>query len=391
MKNVALIGNMNNNFFSVSRYLRDAGIETTLFCLEGELEHFHPKADTYSLGELRNVKELDWGREESYVRTKADQIRRDLADYDILIGSGAVPAYFHKAGMQLDVFAPYGYDISFATEYRFGNPWWMAKVWPSVLAQRKGLREAKVFHATEMSPWFEAAVHRWMGKSAKRWYEGIPMVYLPEYRPENLESLCRNSHWGSEFKRIRESCSLMVISHARHVWGGRTSPNTKGTDLLIKGWKKFLRQLGDSSAKLVFMEYGKNIIESKKLVQELGVEDSIVWMPKMYRKDIMVGLMMADLACGHFVNTTNINGVVSEALVAEKPILTFRNEEFFLDTKVSLYPVLSARDDDEICEQLENFIRNQEYFKEQGKENRIWYEKQVVRKSIDRYLGLIKA
>ena len=40
-KKIALIGNMNNNFFSIARYLRDRSYQADLFLID-ELDHFLP-------------------------------------------------------------------------------------------------------------------------------------------------------------------------------------------------------------------------------------------------------------------------------------------------------------------------------------------------------------
>lgn len=42
MKKVALVGNMNNNFFSLIRYLKDKNIQAELFLLNNEMGHFCP-------------------------------------------------------------------------------------------------------------------------------------------------------------------------------------------------------------------------------------------------------------------------------------------------------------------------------------------------------------
>ena len=46
---IALIGNMNNNFFSMLRYFRDLGMDATLFLFKNEQAHFLPKYDTWEI------------------------------------------------------------------------------------------------------------------------------------------------------------------------------------------------------------------------------------------------------------------------------------------------------------------------------------------------------
>jgi hypothetical protein len=55
---IALIGNMNNNGFSLLRYFLDLGVEAALFPYSddgvGNLTHFCPEADTWQFEKWRN-------------------------------------------------------------------------------------------------------------------------------------------------------------------------------------------------------------------------------------------------------------------------------------------------------------------------------------------------
>ena len=46
---IALIGNMNNNHFSLLRYLRDLKLDCELLIFRGEASHFKPDCDTHNL------------------------------------------------------------------------------------------------------------------------------------------------------------------------------------------------------------------------------------------------------------------------------------------------------------------------------------------------------
>ena len=46
-KKIGLIGNMNNNFFALTRYLRDAGYQAELIIVGEENAHFPPQSDSY--------------------------------------------------------------------------------------------------------------------------------------------------------------------------------------------------------------------------------------------------------------------------------------------------------------------------------------------------------
>ncbi len=56
MIKVALVDNMNNNFFAFARYLKDAGIDAHLYEIpNNSMDHFKPQADTFE-----DVSKMKW-------------------------------------------------------------------------------------------------------------------------------------------------------------------------------------------------------------------------------------------------------------------------------------------------------------------------------------------
>ncbi len=85
---VALIGNMNNGNFALTRYLRDVGVDAHLLLFDNELKHFHPSHDTYDKAYQSYVHQLSWGSPWRFHLTGPPSIRNDLAAYEFLIGCG---------------------------------------------------------------------------------------------------------------------------------------------------------------------------------------------------------------------------------------------------------------------------------------------------------------
>ena len=387
---VAFIGNMNNNHFAMVRYLRDKGVDADLLLTSGEQSHFHPSTDTFDLEYMKFIKQLNWGDVPSFLTTKKSQIESDLSPYDILIGCGLAPAFCEKINRRLDVFIPYGDDIWSSTFYKFGNPLWMRKAWPTVAAQRRGLKKCKVWHMCHSAEMYENQYKKYQGNS-ERWYEGIPMVYAPIYDKTQLQYFLNKTHWAHVFTKIRENCEVMVLSHMRHHWSDMPDPNTKGNNILIRGWKQFCDQNKNTKSTLVLLEYGRDIIKSKKLIKELDIESSVVWLPKMFRKDIMVGLHLSDIVCGQFVNSWIGNGVLNEALTVGKPILTWRDDAYHKRDNQTLYPVLNANTPEDVASQLNRYLNDRDKNGTQiGKAGQEWYLTEVVKKSIHKYLEMIQ-
>jgi hypothetical protein len=323
-----------------------------------------------------------------FLSTNKNIIQRDLEKYDILIGCGLAPAYTLKANRHLDIFNPYGGDIWTETFYRLLSPHIIPSTWQSVHYQRKAISMAKIFHMSKTNKNYESQYEKYRGRSV-RWYEGMPMVYSPMYNSEMLEDFKSKTHWAEEFAKVRSQTEFMVISHMRHYWGSNQDPATKGNDILLNGWKIFTNRHNKLNAKLILLEYGRDVYKSKKLIGELNLSESVAWFPLMYRKDIMYGLHLSDIVCGEFVNSWITGGVLYEGLVAGKPILAHRDEGNYFDKNPNLYPILNANSAEMIADRLEEYLYDSEKLKKYGEVGRTWYENEVVNKCIDKYENYI--
>jgi len=386
----ALIGNMNNNHFALARYLRERGVEADLLLFNNEHEHFQPAADTYDLDFMAYTKRLSWGISTGFVVASGGLVKRDLERYAVLIGCGLAPAFCGKAGRKLDIFVPYGDDIWIETKYRLTSPQWLASVLAAVAAQRAAIRNVGVIHMTRTNDIFERRLKR-LAPRVERWLQAVPMVHAGTYSEATLDSRIVRSHWGHVFKQVRAEHDFVAMYHARHHWtGDRSDPNSKGTDRLLRGWAAFVRGNPGKHCALVTMEYGPDVSASKRLVQELGVADTVVWMPKMLRKDLMVGLALCDVVCGEFEHNWVASGVLYEALVAARPILAWREDELYRADFPWLYPILNARSVEQIAARLNEAARNSSWARQIGQSGSDWYREQVVRKAVDRYVNYLE-
>ncbi|XFA74197.1 hypothetical protein RYO59_002462 [Thermosynechococcaceae cyanobacterium Okahandja] len=381
---IAFLSNMNNNHFSIARYLRDRGFDCSLLLFNNEIEHFHPKCDTYNLSYTTWVKSLNWGDPSKFLSTTADTIRKDLQNYDIIIGCGLAPAYCYKAGIKLDIFIPYGGDIWTETFYKLVAPHRLLSSWLATYYQRKGFQKVRLLHATYSDQIYENQIGRYF-KNTKRIITGVPIVYYPEYSKDILYEIINKTHWGQEFIKIRNSAELMVVAHGRHVWGDKSDPNTKGNDVLIQGWSIFCQRNPLVAKKLVFLEYGRDVDKSKELVSRLCPENTVVWLPKMYRKDIIPGLLLADIVAAEFCHSWLGGGVIYEALVAGKPLLTYRDEKTHGSQIETLYPVYNAKTPEQVADRLQEYITNPEKGKNMGIIGQNWYHNEVVNRAIKEY------
>ncbi len=387
---VALLGNMNNNHFAVARFLRDRGMDAELLLFDSEQAHFHPSADTYDLDYTEWCHQLGWGEPIRWRAVSDRRIRDDLAPYDILIGCGMAPAFAHRIGRRMDVFVPYGADLLNGTEFRLTLPNRIPSVWAAVASQRRGIREAHVFQMDETNQLFESLWRRYAGNESARWRFGPPMVHTGTYNPEAVRTVADRTHWAHVFEEVRTSCDIMLMYHARHVWGGPADdPNQKGTDRLLRGLSLFRERNPDVKIRLVTLEYGDDVLKSRALLSELGLDDVVVWLPRMLRKDLMIGVLLSDVVCGEFQHSWLSSGVVYEAQSMGTPILAYRDDALYEDAYDELYPMMNGRAPEEICQRLDEFRSDPARHEAMGATSRAWYEREVVDRALDHYCAYV--
>ncbi len=381
---IAFIGNMNNNHFAMARYLRDEGYDAELLLTNDLLAHFHPSCDTYDIEYMKYTKNVQWGSVNGFLGVSKQDITKAINSYDIIIGTGLVPAFTHKVGRNLDIFIPYGDDIETLPRFRISAPHRQHHTITSAYAQRKGIAKTSVIHTSKMIFAFEKIINS-LAPRSERWLTPVPIVYAPQYESESLENLSQKTHWGHIFLEIREKSELMVMSASRLNWTRRNDPNQKGTDNLIKGYKIFCDQNKTINSTLVLVEYGSDIEETKKLIHNLGLDQKVYVLPKMFRKDIMVGMMHSDILCGQFSQFSWVlNGVITEALVSGKPLLTYRKDDDYPEYS-DLFPVYNARLPEEIALRLNEYLLKPSMGVEMGQAGRQWYQTEVVEKFFNTY------
>lgn len=400
---VACIGNMNNNFFSLTRFLRDRGLDVHLLLFNNEIAHFHPATDTFDCDYLFYTRHLDWGDLSKFASKQPNEIREDLAEFDVLIGCGAAPAYVHKAGRQLDVFVPYGSDLYDLPVYRyktyvvgFRNFWanlkWQIESMRLARMQREGIVETRY----ALNPGAQ------MGNVCNKYYTKfkfkgrffscpIPMVYTSVFNPKRIMEFASSSPAVLRMKRIRERHDVVVFHHSRHVWKNHSDKySLKGNDILIRGFADFVRQNKARNPCLVMFEYGVDVEATKQLISELSIESHVYWFNRMGRKDLMMCLSLADISAGAFDLDFYVNGVVSESLAMARPFIGNRKDEVYSSLPDQLYPMINAKTSSDISQALLDFVERPNHYRDIGEQGRRWLQNNAINRSVDIFVDMIK-
>jgi len=415
--NVALVCNMNNNLFSLGRYLCNAGINPVLYVLPFEHNHFKPESDSTMDKLPYAIKHLSWGNPYELDKVTSDEIFEEFKGYDFIVGCGTSPAYLSKAGLKLDLFSPYGTDL---IEFPFPHhlrPWKLAKYvlsfikksdalagtpmkmnsgrtnfmgyLPFIFHQRKGIREATACSFPTSGIDIYARALKRLNFKKRHYPFGLPMIYVPEYSQEGIQQLYAKSTLLRAFKQIRSNSDFLIFNNCRHSWKESDKVMHKGNNRLFIGFADFIKNF-KGRASIITFEYGADVEESKKLISNLGISEYVKWFPVTSRKELMVGLSLSDLVVGNLSDASYpVYGVVYEALALGKPIMHHRQDELY--TEEMLYPMINAYNSIMVTEALQYYSAHKDEMEKMGQESNKWFLKNFIETPLQTIVDLIKS
>lgn len=409
---VALIGNQNNNFFALLRYFINAGIKTDLLLFNQEDDFFSFDADTFEPEKYKPfVKKLNWGDLKSWQKLSNSEIEKSLDEYNFFIGCGSSPAFFSRIGKKLDIFVPYGSDLYVLPFFQLVHPLRQVAYFSFSKHQKKGIESASTIFCDKAAPEFENVVNKFKFQG-NRLYKGIPFIYLPEYETFDANILNDLENFKILQKLKKEEYSI-VFQYCRQMWKTKAikksnillqlfeklkgnslqaqmvSWNLKGNNKLIEGYAKFLKNSINKKYKLVLVEYGIDCNETKKLISELQIEEHVIWLPKMPRKEIMACITQADMIVGELEFSYLTYGIVYESLLLKKLLMHFRNDEMYENEYGKLYPMLNAYSADTVFYNLKQHSENLNLMQQMVIEANEWI-KNFINDNLDLIFKLIK-
>lgn len=391
---ILLIGNMANNSFALARYLRDEGYEVKILLMKNEPEHYHPKNDSFSDDYKSYTRVVPWTTLPSdLISITKEEIIKEVDGYDILIGLGPAPAYLNKINRSLDIFIPYGgdlYDQPFINIHKLKRVKKLLKQYYYSRNQKKGIERAGYIVYEYTNDGYEKIFNKFKLKG-KRLKFTIPFLYYPEY--SNIDANTIDSVYAKEYKAIREHYDYVVFHHCAHSWHPDTMKTKyskyvgKGNDKVIIGFQEFLHETG-ANACLVMLEYYTDVNNSKKLVEKLGIQKNVAWFPVMPRKEIMVGLSLADVGVAEIAHPWITYGTVYEMIISGKPVIMNRSDKIY-ELYPEQYPIQNATNADEVCAGLKYYYSNRQKAREDGVAAREWFIKYIAKENLKKICDLI--
>ncbi|QIW09665.1 hypothetical protein [Francisella sp. LA112445] len=393
---IALIDNMNNNFFAFARYLRDSGLNAVVYEIpNSSMNHFSSQSDTFY-----DVKKINWIKKfpvdinnKNWLFFEKEKIIDEFADYDLIISCGLSSAYLERAGLKSDIIIPYGSDlymipfkkIKFSLSLSFIRSLFL---FSQARYQIKAYENSRVLITDNGYELYRNAL---IDLNLRALNLGIPMLYSKE----DLDSDENMKIWS-----FLDKYDFIVFNHSRQYWCSNIDElddfskygGAKRNDKLIKAFARFIKITAFSNPILVLFEYGPDVESSKKLVNKLDISKYVVWMPVMDRKNTMYGLSKATFSSNAFRESkTDIGGVCYESLAAgtlnlNNCIEAIENPEH----KFFNSPMIHALSDNDILKIFLDYESSPQKYKKMSQVSKEWFEENLGVGLAKKYVKLIK-
>tara|TARA_Y100001958_G_C21245129_1_gene574633 strand:+ start:677 stop:1867 length:1191 start_codon:yes stop_codon:yes gene_type:complete len=366
---VALIGNMNNNNFSIMRYFRDFGINAHLILFKDDItknqSHFKPEFDTWNIAKWSPyIHYINFNSYHAALFYPAFLLKKYFKGYDILISTGISPVILNKCGINVDIYYPYGVGIEGIGD-QLTRKNWKGKPFITRIV-RSILRRLKISAIKKAN----TCLNNEMNMTKKTFDEldipfervSIPMVY-------NKENIKKKKL--SELRLKINRYKYKFFCHVSHI-------PTKDNMPMIEGFAKFVHSQKSKDCVLVLLEYGlQNSIEiTKKRLKDLGVEDNVLWLSKKSRKELMLLLDSIDFGFSEFDGLI-WGGTGWEFLSKGVPFFHFidmNSEDFEREFNTPMPSIINTNSSDEIYYHLIKFTENPHLYKKRGIEMKDWFE-----------------
>ncbi|WP_029896967.1 glycosyltransferase [Desulfohalovibrio reitneri] len=182
-------------------------------------------------------------------------------------------------------------------------------------------------------------------------FPGRELFFLPHFlTPMPYEQL-------AEFKRRAKAeicaklgCDRYVFSATRHEWAGflKEYKDNKRNDVLIRAFERFVRLAPEQDTRLVLVEKGNDVEESRRLIEELGIAGRVVWVKPMPRGELDEYYAGADFCLAQF-GTPVFSFAVLEPLANATPCVSHTDSANDVPIYKSFPPIHNSVDPEDIA------------------------------------------
>lgn len=345
LKKVAFVGNVGNCTYWYAKFLREAGIDTTLYISFKKYDKLgkpviifgqDPREEDASLkGKLP-----DWVKFfHVYSLKSIFNIRKEFDRYDLNIAFEALPIFLQFSRAPL---------LSFATGSNLKEQAFEKNL-KGVLLKRGFLKSKAVLFDN-----IDFGTLECLEKLHIRKYEWVPCYVVSESQTKMEKDIINDGF----FEKFKEK--YLFFSSARLDF------RQKGTDVLLKGFAYFLKK-NNEIARLILIDYGIDGEKTKEMIDKLGLKGNVTILPVVSRRDDMELKKKCSLSFGYFNN--GISGLhhwpfsVMDALKIGSITVSSVDENAFLKIVGEVPPVVKVSSESDLSQKLEIILKNYEKLK----------------------------
>jgi hypothetical protein len=378
---VALISNMNNNYFALLRYLRDMGIDAHLFRFIDEYSNFTPDNDSWEMNKweayIHVLPFTYYNYTDTYANYPEQEVKQALQGFDILMGSGPTPAYLSRIGIYLDVFLAYKTGIEYCRE---GISWRRPKL--AIQTNRfNQLQQRSIGKAFCMinSDYRPITLNMIRKTGVKTIDLGLPMVY-PECIPANAKM---DALYIEGMARMEKS-DFVICHLGRHLWKQTLRSklkmipfiNNNANNKVIEAFARLIQEEKADNALLVLFEYGPQVAFSKQLISELGIGKQVLWFPITPRRIIMQIIQKCSLGIGD-IDVGYWGGKAMEFLSSGVPLINSISKEqkmlYEKNTSHAVPPFIEINKIEELAGIFKTYYTSPKVLRERAEQSLAWY------------------
>ena len=310
-KRVALIGNMNNNNFTLLRVLRSNNIDAHLFLYKNEI--FSPDSDTKDLKYWkRYIHDLEISNgKPDILFFKKRKLQDKLKKFNFFIGNGIAPYILKKINIRLNIFMPYAEGIEHINEntdpiykslFKAPRPLTFLKnIWFKICSFLQTISIDNCDTITTFNL-HEFSIDSFKKLGIKPEIFPIITCFRPEHKVVSDKAEFKN-YLYSRYKIQRNS--TLLFSHVAHFWKNLPYKNYmagfgKRNNLILQSLHDYYKQNNKKKIYLILTEYGPDVLESKKLIRRLNIEEYVIWIKKQKRVDIFKYIDACDIGVSEF-------------------------------------------------------------------------------------------
>jgi hypothetical protein len=374
-KKIALIGNMNNNHFSLMRYLRDLGHDAHLFIYKNDSSnnsHFETDGDTWFIDRWKpfiHRSEIYNGSWRILFNIWARQsIAKKYGSFDLIIANGFMPGLAWLVNIKIDIFAPYSVHGDFLFNYNNTLKSKLSHIFFSRI-QIKGLKNnCRFIYSSSESRESLVMYNKYDLRVQKI---SIPMVYTKEN--PSVDEISGDKILSDILTRL--DSKKILFMHSSHFWVGQDLYSLgKRTDVLVRGYAEYIRNKPDSELQLVLVEYGRDVAATRLLISSLNISERVIWLPKLSRRQLMVVLEKVFIGASEFGGSL-WGGVGWEFLSKGIPFFHFYNPIKEHESLTELPPFFNVSSSTEICDYLGMLCENYRIREQMSVQILDWFDK----------------